>query len=573
MLGYDMDMALAAIVEVMASAKFTIRRSAYLAASLGFSKHVELALLTVNIFKKDFGSGRPFETGTALSCLACICSAEMAACLVDDVLRLLTSSRPYVRKKSLLALFRMCEAYPPALAAAFPKIKDALSDEDQSVLTACINTILEIAIRNPRNILPLLPSLFHLLTSGHNNWMLIKLLKVFQQLARVESRLGPKRSPVLVSILQTTKAKSVEIETLRTVSALNSGCTEALKTEASSRMADLMISTDRNIRALALEILGTGNFSLDGGLESLLLAVEDSDSTISKAALASLRPAVNAENFVSVVTALVTAANRTKRVEFISAVLSLGSNGDLIPDNEWYFLLLLELLKTEVSVSASVSDNLKKFVSTGSSIQPYAFKVATSLASSDVFPLLPKSCTETVAWLIAGLAGNQISGSSVESLPAIALGLSTIQSTEGLWLLGKFVLAWYVKFGDSHDLRTTWEGILESRQTPITCILTRMLPVSPDDPGLFPHFAPLLDSDLHFDPVGKRRFPTLPPELRTPIVALPDAYDFQKYSKVKIRQSLFIDERDVYKKETAIDTDFLKAFKTKLTVSVPTVSL
>ena len=37
MIGYDMDMGLAVTVEVMACAKFTVRRSAYLAAALAFT--------------------------------------------------------------------------------------------------------------------------------------------------------------------------------------------------------------------------------------------------------------------------------------------------------------------------------------------------------------------------------------------------------------------------------------------------------------------------------------------------------------------------------------------------------
>jgi len=42
----------------------------------------------------------------------------------------LSSSRPYVRKKALLLLFKMFLKYPDTLRTMFPKLKERLEDQD-----------------------------------------------------------------------------------------------------------------------------------------------------------------------------------------------------------------------------------------------------------------------------------------------------------------------------------------------------------------------------------------------------------------------------------------------------------
>ena len=55
--------------------------------------------------------------------------------------------------------------------------------EDQGVLTGTVNTFLELARKNAKNYLSLVPQLYHLLTNTTNNWLSIKLLKVFRDFA------------------------------------------------------------------------------------------------------------------------------------------------------------------------------------------------------------------------------------------------------------------------------------------------------------------------------------------------------------------------------------------------------
>ena len=55
-----------------------------------------------------------------------------------------------------------------------------------------MHVICELAQRNAKNYLPLAPQLFQLLTSCTNNWMLIKIVKLFGNIMPEEPRLARK---------------------------------------------------------------------------------------------------------------------------------------------------------------------------------------------------------------------------------------------------------------------------------------------------------------------------------------------------------------------------------------------
>jgi AP-3 complex subunit delta-1 len=84
-----------------------------------------------------------------------------------------------VRKRAVLALFRIFERYPDAMRMGFSRLKDRLEDDDPGVVSATVNVITELSRKsNPKNFLPLAPQLFELLTTSSNNWMLIKIVKL-----------------------------------------------------------------------------------------------------------------------------------------------------------------------------------------------------------------------------------------------------------------------------------------------------------------------------------------------------------------------------------------------------------
>lgn len=178
MLGYDISWAAFNVVEVMSSTKFTHKRIGYLCASQSFYENTEIMMLTTNMIRKDLNCQNMYDAGCAMSGLACFVSTDLSRDLANDVMTLLSSTKPYLRKKAVLLLYKIFLKYPEALKPAFPRLKEKLEDPDPGVQSAAVNVICELARKNPKNYLSLAPIFFKLMTNSTNNWMLIKIIKL-----------------------------------------------------------------------------------------------------------------------------------------------------------------------------------------------------------------------------------------------------------------------------------------------------------------------------------------------------------------------------------------------------------
>lgn len=175
MLGYDVAWASFHFVDVMSFSQFGHKRVGSLAIAQSFSAETDVALLTTNLFRKAFASSCVEEVCVALGTLARIASADLAADLVADVCALTASSRPHVRARAVLTLYRLLHALPEALDTAFPRIADRLVDDCPTVVAAAVNVLAEFIAANPQGYLGLAPQLYRLITSGtSSNWTLIK---------------------------------------------------------------------------------------------------------------------------------------------------------------------------------------------------------------------------------------------------------------------------------------------------------------------------------------------------------------------------------------------------------------
>lgn len=251
MLGYDMEWAAFHVVEVMADSNFQNKRIGYLAAAQCFTPNTDVIALTTNLFKKEMNSNNQFETGMALNCLSNVCTPDLARDLVSDVIALLGSSRAYIRKKSVLVMFKIFLQFPDALRPSFPRLKEKLEDADPSVVAASVNTICELARKNPGNYLAMAPTFFKLLTTIQNNWTLIKIVKLFGALTPLEPRLAKKLVDPLTNIINTTPAKSLLYECLNTVAYGMAKQTGILKLSL-DKLKMFVEDRDQNLRYLGL---------------------------------------------------------------------------------------------------------------------------------------------------------------------------------------------------------------------------------------------------------------------------------------------------------------------------------
>jgi len=202
MLGHDMSWAAFHVIEVMSQERFGLKRIGFGAASQSFTPATDVIVLCTALLKKEFSARSQYEIGLAINCLSNIATEDLSRDLLGDVVTMLTSSRPYIRKKATLLLFKLYLRYPQGLRLTFDNLKRRLTDDSPSVVSCAVNVVCELARKKPSNYLSLAPDLFSLLTTSTNNWMLIKVAKLMSALVQEEPRLARKLLEPLANIVQ-----------------------------------------------------------------------------------------------------------------------------------------------------------------------------------------------------------------------------------------------------------------------------------------------------------------------------------------------------------------------------------
>ena len=231
MMGYSMNWASFATIEVMSAPRFAHKRVGYLAASQGFTQHTEVILLTTNLLKKELrgavGGKGVYEAGLAINCIANIVTEDLATDLLPELTNLTQHPQPYLRKKAILCLYKVFLKYPQGLRLTFARLQQCLDDPNPAVVSCAVNVITELSDKNPRNYLSLAPAFFKLLTESSNNWMLIKVVKLLGSLVPEEPRLARKLLEPLAKIVQQTQAKSLLYEAVHTITLCLPYCRKA----------------------------------------------------------------------------------------------------------------------------------------------------------------------------------------------------------------------------------------------------------------------------------------------------------------------------------------------------------
>ncbi|XP_015121672.1 AP-3 complex subunit delta-1 isoform X2 [Diachasma alloeum] len=363
MLGYDISWAGFNIIEVMSSGKFTYKRIGYLAGSQSFHMDTELLMLTTNMIRKDLNSQNQYDAGLALSGLSCFISPDLAKDLVNDIMTLLTSTKPYLRKKAVLMMYKVFLRFPEALRPAFPRLKEKLEDPDSGVQSAAVNVVCELARKNPKNYLSLAPIFFKLMTTSTNNWMLIKIIKLFGALTPLEPRLGKKLIEPLTNLIHSTSAMSLLYECINTVIAVLISISSGMPNHSDSiqlcvqKLRILIEDSDQNLKYLGLlamsKILKTHPKSVQAHKDLIMQCLDDKDESIRLRALDLLYGMVSKKNLMEIVRKLMVhmdkAEGTTYRDELLSKIIQICSqnNYQFITYFEWYISVLVDLTKME----------------------------------------------------------------------------------------------------------------------------------------------------------------------------------------------------------------------------------
>ncbi|TGZ70822.1 hypothetical protein CRM22_002977 [Opisthorchis felineus] len=360
MLGYDISWAMFNTVEVMSSPKFTFKRIGYLSASQSFRPGSDVLLLATNLIRKDLCSANMYDAGVALSGLSCFMTQDLAMDLYSDVLSLTNSTKPYLRKKAVLLLYRVFLNHPEALRICFPRLKEKLEDPDPGVQSAAVNVICELARKNPKNYLSLAPVFFKLMTSSTNNWVLIKIIKLFGALTPIEPRLGKKLIEPLTNLIHSTSAMSLLYECINTVIAVLISISSGVPNHQASiqlcvqKLRILIEDSDQNLKYLGLlamtKILRYHPKSVQSHKDLIFRCLDDKDESIRLRALNLLHGMVSKQNLIEIVKFLTKHVKNAcggtyYRNELVTKIVHICSqeNYHYITSFEWYITVLVEL--------------------------------------------------------------------------------------------------------------------------------------------------------------------------------------------------------------------------------------
>ncbi|KAG0645248.1 Delta-adaptin [Hyphodiscus hymeniophilus] len=313
MFGHDMSWASFNVLEVMSSAKYLQKRVGYLGAVQSFRPDTEVLMLATNLLKKDLTSTSPTTISLPIITLPHVITPSLALSVLSDLLPRLTHSQPAIRKKTIVTLYRLALVYPETLRPAWPKIKERLMDEgeDPSVTAAIVNVVCELGWRRPNDFLPLAPRLFELLVDSGNNWMAIKLIKLFATLTPLEPRLVKKLLPPLTNIIRTTPAMSLLYECINGIiqggilSSSDDGGDEIATLCVSKLRGMIMLEGDPNLKYVALlafnKIVLTHPYLVAQQEDVIMDCIDSPDISIRIRSLDLVVGMVSSDNLMSVV--------------------------------------------------------------------------------------------------------------------------------------------------------------------------------------------------------------------------------------------------------------------------------
>lgn len=351
--GTEMGWASFYIIEVMSMPKFAHKKIGYLAASQAFHDGTDVLVLITNLLRKDLCSKNEYEAGLALDCLSRIATPDLARDLTPEVFSLLASSRAYIRKKVTLALLRTFSKYPEAIRVAFRRLVEKMEDPDTQVVNAAVSVFCELAVKDSKAYLLLAQDFHRVLVASSNNWMCIKLVKIFGALAPIEPRLGRKIAGPICDHMQKTSAKSLALECIRTVMAGLADHEDAVKLSV-KKLQELLAEDDPNLKYVGLHtlasVLSIHPWAVTENKEVIVRCLDDEDISIRMASLCLIVRMTNETNLVETVQVLLQYLHCSEPEfgnQIISSILSTCSRAlyELVSDFSWYVNVLGEIAK------------------------------------------------------------------------------------------------------------------------------------------------------------------------------------------------------------------------------------
>ncbi|KAF5934178.1 hypothetical protein HYC85_030349 [Camellia sinensis] len=349
--GVDTSFAAFHAVEVTSSPRFHHKQIGYLAASQSFNSSTDVLLLLTNQLRKDLNSINEFEVSLALECLSIICTIDLARDLTPEIFTLLSSSKLSIRKKAISTILKVFREYPDAVRVCFKRLVENLDSSDSQTVSSVVSVFCELASREPKSYLPLAPEFYRILVDSRNNWVLIKVLKIFALLAPLEPRLAKRIVDPICEHMRRTGAKSLMFECIRTIVTSLTDHESAVRL-AVEKVREFLVEDDPNLKYLGLQALSIVApkhlWAVVENKEVVIKSLSDADPNIKLEALCLVMVMVSEDNVAEISRVLVNYALKSDPEfcnEILGSILSTSCRNvyEIIIDFDWYVSFLGEI--------------------------------------------------------------------------------------------------------------------------------------------------------------------------------------------------------------------------------------
>ncbi|CAN1317668.1 AP-3 complex subunit delta [Linum perenne] len=352
----DMSWAAFHAIECISSSNFSHKKIGYLAISQSFHESTPVILLITNQLRKDLKSNAEAEVSLALECLSRIGNLDLCRDLTPEVFTLMATSKLLVKKKAIGLLLMLFGKYPDSVRVCFKRLVESLESGDSPpIVSAVIGVFCELASRDPRAYLPLAPEFYKILVDSRNNWVLIKVLKIFTKLAPLEPRLAKKIVEPICELMRKTGAKSLMFECIRTILTSLTDYESAVRLSA-GRINELLVDEDPNLRYLGLHALALiapkHIWAVLENKEVVIKSLSDADPNIKLESLRLVMAMMSDSNVVEICRVLMNYANKSEPEfcnQILGSILSTCSHNvyEIVVDFDWYVSLLGEMSRVQ----------------------------------------------------------------------------------------------------------------------------------------------------------------------------------------------------------------------------------
>lgn len=310
-----------------------------------------MLLLITNHLRKDLTSSNEYEVSLSLQCLSKIANVDLARDLTPEIFTLLSSSRINVRKMAIGVVLRVFDKYPDAVRVCFKRLVENLENSDPQIVSAVISVFCELASKDPRSYLPLAPEFYKILVDSRNNWVLIKVLKIFAQLATLEPRLAKRLVEPICDHMRRTVAKSLLFECVRTIVTSLSDYESAMKL-AVAKIREFLLEDDPNLKYLGLQALSIvaqkHSWAVLENKDIVIKSLSDVDPNIKVESLRLVMEMVSESNVAEISRVLLNYALKSDPEfcnKILGSILSTCSRNvyEIIVDFDWYASFLGEM--------------------------------------------------------------------------------------------------------------------------------------------------------------------------------------------------------------------------------------